>query len=110
MNETAAPLSIFQLNSSSSTTKSTSYGTLYITKYGKIVELSGTFSSLPTSAWTVFVRDLPLPKSGTQHQFINSSADGANQVTVNLTSTGALQYYGRGTISAFILEVTYISE
>ena len=101
---------IDEVSSSSSTTKSTSYGTLYITRYGKVVELNGKFSNLPTSEWSTFATGLPLPKSRTQHQLVNLSADGNSQVSVNLEPNGELQYYGRGSISAFVLEVTYISE
>lgn len=93
------------LTQTQSYTSTNAYGTFTIKRYGDTVNISGTLSNIPTSAWTSLLAGMPKPIAA--RRFVNTNSSGANDVSIALTNTGAIQFYGRGTESTCDLSIEY---
>lgn len=93
------------LTQTQSYTSENAYGTFTIKRYGDTVTVNGLLSGIPNNAWTSLLAGIPKPI--TTRKFVNTNGAGINDVSILLTTNGAIQFYGRNTETTCDLSIEY---
>lgn len=83
-----------------------SYGTIYYDRKGGVCSIYGDVNDVPNGAWTTLATGLPAP-ARTQF-FIAQNGPSNDFVMCQLTTSGTLNFYGRGSYSSGYPTWTYV--
>lgn len=93
----------------------TTYGNVFVVKdtLNKIVTINGILSGIPNNAWTEICRGIPVPAinyySAQNQFFVALDGSGSNYVSMFISDTGILRFYGRNSLNTACFSYTYLA-